>query len=385
MLVAYDVPRRPPGSHERVIGLGYEYGPKTFDVRLVVFEVHGQLVHALQVEEDASLGAVDLEGVVVPAAWSEPRGLEGTHRPVLEACQKSHGVVHGVLSGSAVGCLERPLPDKRFLGADDLCYRADEEVSQIDDVGAYIPEGARPGHLPLEAPDHGHLRVEDEVLQVHSTPVPDLAEPSLLDELLRELDGGRPPVVEADHAHGANRSGGFEHLTCLLQGVCQRFLAEDVLAGFERGDSYLVVSVPRRSDINEVYVVALQEAAVVRLIALPPQKCGGALHARFVASADGAHPRGELAVEAAPDLAVGVGVGAPHELVPDETAPDLSTLYVHHASPGCSVMTVSLRKLTAFVNPSFTLMKESSCSMEITPSYPASRSSLTKARQNSGP
>ena len=43
-------------------------------------------------------------------------------------------------------------------------------------------------------------------------------------------------------------------------------------------------------------------------------------------------------------------------------------LYVHHAWAAGSRMTTSLRKATALVKPSLTLISESSCSMEITPS-----------------
>src|SRR3712207_1782474 len=122
---------------------------------------------------------------------------------------------------------------------------------------------------------------------------------------------------------------------------------------------------------------------VFRLVILPAKGICGGLYRLLVAPADGAHPRNGLKVEEAGDLPVGVEVGLAHELVADEGYACLA--HVHHASPGCSRITVSFKKLTAFVKPSFTLINESSCSMEITPSYPASLSSLTRARQNSGP
>src|SRR3712207_4880344 len=152
---------------------------------LVVLEVHLQLVHALQVEGDATSGAVDLEGVVVLAARGEPRGLEGPRSPVLEAGQEGRGVVHRHLSPPAARLLERALLYEDLRGADDLGYRADEEVGEVYDVRPDVAQSARARHLLTETPDKGQLRVEDEVLQVRRPPVPYLAEPSLLDELLR--------------------------------------------------------------------------------------------------------------------------------------------------------------------------------------------------------
>ena len=156
-----------------------------------------------------------------------------------------------------------------------------------------------------------------------------------------------------------------------------------MLACLKGGYGYLVVGVARRDDINQSYVVALQEETVVRLVTFPAQSGGGIFHSLLVAAADCAHPRDGVHLEEARYLAVGVGVGPAHELVADEA--DAYLAHVHHASPGLSVMTASLRKATAFLKPSSTLIRESSCSMEITPSYPASLSSLAKARQKSGP
>src|SRR3954447_15590697 len=61
---------------------------------------------------------------------------------------------------------------------------------------------------------------------------------------------------------------------------------------------------------------------------------------------------------------------------------DFSTdsAYTHHAWPGVSRMTTSLRNSTALVKPSLMLMSESSCSIEMAPLYPARRSSLIRER-----
>src|SRR5215211_134211 len=54
VLVADDVSRRPPRDHVGVIRLRHHHGAETPHVRRIVFEVHLELVHALQVEDEAA-------------------------------------------------------------------------------------------------------------------------------------------------------------------------------------------------------------------------------------------------------------------------------------------------------------------------------------------
>src|SRR5690606_40857289 len=118
------------------------------------------LVEPLQVERDGSLGAVDLEGVLVAATAGEARGVEGPHRPVFEAGQEAGGVIHGHLShllatlrgetGSARALdLDRPLLAEGLHRADHLRDRPDEELRDVGDVRTDVAVCTGYGQLSL--------------------------------------------------------------------------------------------------------------------------------------------------------------------------------------------------------------------------------------------
>src|SRR4051794_21966357 len=84
VLPADDVPGRPPGAHVLVRPIGYQHIAEALDLGRVVVEEHIQLVHPVEVEDNAALAAVDLERVEVRAALGEARSLEAADRAVLE-------------------------------------------------------------------------------------------------------------------------------------------------------------------------------------------------------------------------------------------------------------------------------------------------------------
>ncbi len=186
-------------------------------MRLVVLEVDVQLVHPLQVEEDASLGAVDLEGVVVAcgparAAWPRRSPVAPFSKRARKAAASST-----VTCPSCRRCLS-PFAVAASSGRSLIKVSMAPTTSAIGPTRKWArsmmwapmsPRAPEPASSFWKRQTSGKLRVEDPVLQVDGPPVPDLAEPSLLDELLRELDGGHPPVVEVDHVHGASPSGAF--------------------------------------------------------------------------------------------------------------------------------------------------------------------------------
>ena len=175
VFVTQDVSRRPPGTGVGMVRFRHVHGTEPLHIGVVFGEEHLELVHPLQVESNATLRAVDLEGVLVSAAGGEAAGLECPHSTVLEARQEGRGIVHRHLPGLTATVLQRPLLDERFGHPCDFRNRTDHEVGEIDDVGADVTEGAGAGDLFLEAPDQGKLGVHDEVLQVRGPPVPDLA------------------------------------------------------------------------------------------------------------------------------------------------------------------------------------------------------------------
>lgn len=67
------------------------------------------------------------------------------------------------------------------------------------------------------------------------------------------------------------------------------------------------------------------------------------------------------------------------------TAPSMPQNYAHHISPAFSKIRTSFKKAIAFSRPSLGDISPSSCSMEITPSYPTALSMLIISFQTSLP
>src|SRR4051812_3017717 len=85
------MPGWPPRLNIRVFGVGGENGPETRVFAL--FDVQLELVHALEVEADAALAAVDLEGVVVLATGGEARRFDAAERAIGKTNMRVGGVV----------------------------------------------------------------------------------------------------------------------------------------------------------------------------------------------------------------------------------------------------------------------------------------------------
>src|SRR5215208_5269811 len=269
VFVTEDVSWRPPGTGVGMVWFRHVHRTEALHIGVVFGEEHLELVHPLQVESHAALRAVDLEGVLVSAASGKAAGLERPYSTVLEARQEGRGVVHRNLPGLTAIVLQWPLLDERFGHSGDLCNRTDHEVGKVDDVSAYIAEGPGARDLFLEAPDQGKTWGHYEVLQVRGPPVPDLAQPTVLDEPPRQLHRGRPPVVEADHVNRAGVPGRRQHLAGFCEVVRKRLLAQDVLVRFQGREHDLPVRISRRNHVHKPDVVPRYELAVIRLVRLP--------------------------------------------------------------------------------------------------------------------
>src|SRR5204862_2275342 len=82
---------RPPRAEVRVVALRGQDGPEPALRAFVDIEL--ELVHALQVEDQAAAAAVDLEAVEVLAPGAEARELQRAERAVLEAQQRQRSGV----------------------------------------------------------------------------------------------------------------------------------------------------------------------------------------------------------------------------------------------------------------------------------------------------
>jgi hypothetical protein len=123
------------------------------------------------------------------------------------------------------------------------------------------------------------------------------------------------PTIERT-PRSAARPAARHHLG-LLDGVRERLLAQNVLAGLERGDGDLRVRVARRADVDKVHVVAAQEHPPVRLDRAPAQPLGGGPGGVRRAAAEGGHVDVVGQVEEAPRGAPRLGVRGAHEGVAD--------------------------------------------------------------------
>jgi hypothetical protein len=167
-------------------------------------------------------------------------------------------------------------------------------------VRSDVAQGAGAGHLLAEPPDQRELRIDDPVLQVHRADVADRAEATCLDQLSHQRHGRHAAVVEAAHrpyAPGLRLRGGRGHLAGLGHRVGQRFLAEHVLAGGERGQRDLLVRVARGADVDEVDVLPGDHAPPVGGVLRPAEFRGRGGDTGVAATADQRHLRRQRQIE----------------------------------------------------------------------------------------
>ena len=335
VLVAEDVPGRPPGAGVRVSAFGDVDRPEALHPLLVFRQEDVQFVQPLQVEPDRTLFAVDFERVVVAPPRRQPRRLERAGRAAAEAGEEGRRIVDRhrphLLSGhrfeagaAAADRFDRPLLDEGVERADDLGDRADEVEGEIGDVRRDVAERAGAGDLAPQPPDERKIRVVDPVLQIDRPPVPDLPDRPRFDQLLGEGDGRHAPVVEIDHRHNAGVVGGDEHLPRFVERVGERLFAENVLAGRQRRQHDLLVRIARRRDIDQPDVGPGNQLVIVGFVPFPAELFGRFLDAGFVPPANGDHPRLRLDVEKVRHLPVRIRMRPPHEFVANEANADFA-------------------------------------------------------------
>src|SRR5437868_1450913 len=153
----------------------------------------------------------------------------------------------------------------------------------------------------------------------------DLAETTFGDEFPGQGDGGDAAVVEGDHAADASGGGGGSgggHRLGFGEGVGHGLLAEHVLARFEGRYGDLGVRVPWRTDVDDLYVLALDQPLPVGLRRGPAEGPGRGLGRVRRSARQRRQPRDDGQVEEGADASPGLGVRASHERVPDQPHPD---------------------------------------------------------------
>lgn len=183
-----------------------------------------------------------------------------------------------------------------------------------------VSQGARAGVLALQPPGQRRQRVDEPVLEVGGSHVPQRTQPALGDQRARVGEGRHLAVVEADDRHlpaGRGAFGGRGHRLGLRDGVGEGLLAQHVLARLQSGDGDLRMTVARGADVDQVHVVPGDQGPPVRLRRGPSVTGGRGLDRGAVAAADRGESRSHRQVE---DMARGtpaLRVGGAHERVSD--------------------------------------------------------------------
>ena len=297
-----------------------------------------QLVHALEVELEAALLAVDLDLVAVLVAGGQARGLEACHRTARHARQEEDRIVHGALAlaAAARGALGTLSGDGAAGALDDVAlldeglldgahhlghFLTGDEAGHVDDVRVEVTVRAAAGKLALEAPQERRGRAAP-VLEVAGAHMEDAAELPFLHQLVRERHGRATAVVEPDEGADAllgSLGGGIAHGAGLGQGAGERLLAGHVLAGGQGGDGNLGMDVVGGAVVDQAHLgVGKQVLPVVRA-ALPAPALGEFGHVLDLGPGHGPHVDVHGQVE---ELGRGhprVAVGLAHELGADES------------------------------------------------------------------
>ena len=166
---------------------------------------------------------------------------------------------------------------------------AGQVLAEVDHVGADVTQGTGASALFAHPPCQGYVRVHEPVLEVGASHVAQVTQAPVSHELSGQLYGGSAPIVEADHRTLPRRPcflGHQGHCLGLGDGVGQGFLAQYVLAVFQRVDGDRHMAVAGRADVDDVDVVARYDFTPVRGGLGKPVPLGGHFDARTVASAE---------------------------------------------------------------------------------------------------
>ncbi len=281
-----------------------------------------QVLGLLEVEVEAAVGAVQLEGVVVLAAAGVAGGFEGAQGAVSELGEEHAGVVDADglhLAGDGV----LALLDEGLRPGGDAGDGAVEPHGGVDGVGQQVAGDAGAGHFDIEAPEGraalGDLGRDRPVLKVGGAVVEGAADAAFVDDLAGQGDGRHAAVVEPDHVRHAGVLDGPDHLLGLGDVPRQRLLAEHHLAGAGGGDGDLLVGVVGRADVDQIDVGRLDHLAPVGLDAFVAPDLGEGLGLFGVAPADDLQRGAVLDGEEVVQAFVSVRVGPAHEAVADHS------------------------------------------------------------------
>ena len=227
--------------------------------------------------------------------------------------------------------------------------RADRPVQphgRIDAMGEQVAGDAAARDARVEPPQgRSALRQiggNGPVLQEFRAIMEDAAEPSFVDQLLGERDGGDAAIIVPDHVRTARRLDRRDHPLGLGGVSAERLFAHHHFPRFRGGDRDLRMRVVGARDVDEVDVLPANELAPVRLEAfiapIPRERLGG----RRIAGANRFENRLSVQVEKLIDPGEGVRVRPPHEPAADKT--NVERPLRAHSGPSTRRVSVSARR-----------------------------------------
>ena len=286
---------------------------------------HLQLVHALEVEAECTLLAVDLDAIRVLHAGGQTGRLEAGHRAPGEPGEEEHRVVDGAAAGPARVVDEGALLDEGLDdGAGDLDdLLSGDEPGHVDDVSAEVTECPGSGHSPSEAPEQRRLGPAPP-LQVSGADVVHPPHPAGLHELMSQRHGRDPPVAVPDKRVTTGPAGGVAHGPSIVEGAGQRLLAGHVLAGLQRRHGLVGVDIVGGGHVDKVDLGVVDGGAPSGGAALPPPPIRELPRRRGVSARHHRQARLCGEIEEPTGGAPGVGVGPAHELCSEQGHVQLS-------------------------------------------------------------
>lgn len=291
MLPTDDMTGWPPGLHIGVNRLGgQDIAKAPMAVRVLIVEVL-QLVETFEVEEQASIAAIDLNLEEVLPAVRHASRFKTAERSIFKPGKKQRGVIHVHFGFRAGTVWQGTLLDEGFLDSGDFLDIAQEIMGQVNQVGVQVAMWTGAGFGFLESPDTRKIRIHNPVLEINRPPVHDASQSSLFNHPVCQHQRRNSPIVECHHvAH----SGGFDrlkHFDRLFEVICQRLFAQNVLSCFGGGDGDGMMQVARRGNIHQINILALNHLAPIVGCFLPAILPGGGFHGLAIAPTENFHAR----------------------------------------------------------------------------------------------
>ena len=255
--------------------------------------------------------------MVLPARREAGR-LDGADRAVFEPHAQGSCIIDRDVSHLLGAGRSGALLDKRLFGARQFGDLAAQVAPQVDHVRTQVAERAAAGLLGIEAPHKLQAGRRGPVLQVASPEVVDVADAAVVHHPLGQRHRGNAPVVVHDEVAHARTLHGGKHLLGLVQGVGQRLLADDVLAGLSGGHGHGAVHVAGRNHVNDVNIVACHDRLPVRGGLLPAEGVARLFGLVGVAPADHNLLEPGSVREVHVDVAIALAVGLAHELCAEQ-------------------------------------------------------------------